>query len=358
VSDAAAGARPSGSPLPLDDFDYDLPPVRIAQVPASPRDASRLMTLPRRSGGVGHHRFSDLPSLLQPGDLLVVNTTRVIPARLHVIKPSGGKVELLFVRALGGPLETAASWEVIGRPGKALTPGRRLVAPTGAELWVRGRDGPNATVASADGEPLWPLLQSHGELPLPPYIERAAPRAADQDDYQTLFAQTPGAVAAPTAALHFTPRLLQALEARGVSRTEVVLHVGPGTFLPVRPEHAADVRQHRMHAEYYDVGAAVGALGQARDQGRRIIAVGTTTVRALETWVHSGATVGSSELFITPGYDFGVVDGLITNFHLPRSTLLMLVSALAGRERVLAAYGEAIAAEYRFYSYGDAMLIL
>lgn len=340
--------------LPLSLFDYELPPELIAQTPAKPRDASRLLRLSRTSGALEHHVFRDLPSLLRAGNLLVVNRTKVIPARLPAQRPTGGKVEVLFL-APDGPLETATRWEVMGRPGDAFKAGKSIVAG-GVTLRVVAREGANAVL---EGEaPLWPLLERGGEVPLPPYIKREGPVAADTTDYQTVFAREPGAVAAPTASLHFTPAVLEALAARGVERAEVVLHVGAGTFLPVREEHAGDVRSHVMHAEHYAIpDATLRAIEAARARGGRVIPVGTTSLRALETWAATGDARGSSRLFIYPGYEFRVTDALLTNFHVPRSTLLMLVSALAGRDAVLAAYAEAVRARYRFFSYGDAMFI-
>ena len=341
-------------PLPLALFDYELPPELIAQEPARPRDASRLLRLSRRSGGVSHHVFRDLPALLRDGDLLVVNRTKVIPARLQAQRPTGGRVEILFL-APHGPLETTTRWEVMGRPGDAFRVGKTIIAE-GISLAVVAREGANA-VLEGEGA-IWPLLERRGEVPLPPYIKRDAPTGSDTADYQTVFAQEPGAVAAPTASLHFTEAVLAALSARGIDRAEVVLHVGAGTFLPVRDEHSEDVRAHAMHPEHYAIPeATVGAIAATRARGGRVIPVGTTSLRALETWAATGEPVGSSRLFIYPGYEFRVTDALMTNFHVPRSTLLMLVSALAGREQILAAYAEAVRERYRFFSYGDAMLI-
>ncbi len=340
--------------LPLALFDYELPPELIAQEPARPRDASRLLRLSRRSGELWHHQFRDLPDLLRAGDLLVVNRTKVIPARLQAQRPTGGRVEVLFL-APRGPLETASSWEVMGRPGDAFKVGKTIIAG-GMTLSVVARDGANAVLEGESA--IWPLLEQRGEVPLPPYIKREGPVVSDTADYQTVFAREPGAVAAPTASLHFTDAVLDALSARGVERAEVVLHVGAGTFLPVREEHSEDVRAHAMHPEHYAIPEATAqAIATARARGGRVIPVGTTSLRALESWAATGETSGSSRLFIYPGYEFRVTDALITNFHVPRSTLLMLVSALAGRERILAAYAEAVRERYRFFSYGDAMLI-
>jgi S-adenosylmethionine:tRNA ribosyltransferase-isomerase len=345
------------APLPLAFFDFDLPDALIAQEPMRPRDHSRLMVLARHNGAVAHHRFYELPELLRAGDVLVVNRTRVVPARLYVTRPSGARAELLFVRPAQGDLSQATQWLAMGRPGKALRVGAEVRAPDGTSLRVEARAGENFIIAAA--QPIFELLVTHGETPLPPYIARSEKRASDRTDYQTLFADVPGAVAAPTAGLHFTPEVVLALEQRGVRLVPIVLHVGPGTFLPVRQEHAHDVRGHAMHAEWYEVPAeTLAAVAEARRDGRRVLAVGTTSARALETWHQCKEARGESRLFIYPGFRFGVIDGMVTNFHLPRSTLLMLVSALAGREAVLAAYREAISAGYRFFSYGDAMLIV
>ncbi len=343
--------------LPLALFEYSLPPELIAQAPAEPRDTSRLLHLPKQGGDLRHLRFTDLAELLRPGDLLVLNQTRVIKARLHLRTPHGGKVELLCFRPVDGPLTEAKTWQALGKPGSALKPGKDLVAPDGSRLVVLGRDGAAATVRAE--APLYDLMGRWGEVPLPPYIERDQRRERDAQDYQAVFAREPGAVAAPTASLHFSEALLARLAAQGVRTTHLTLHVGPGTFLPVREEHHDDVRRHVMHPEWYDVPEATqAALEATRQAGGRVIAVGTTVVRALETWAQSGAARGESTLFIYPPYEFRAVDGLITNFHLPRSTLLLLVSAFAGRERVLGAYNEAVAQRYRFFSYGDAMAIL
>jgi len=349
---------PAGAPQPLALYDYELPPELIAQAPARPRDSSRLMVLPRRAGAPTHRSFVDLPGLLAPGDLLVVNRTRVVPARLRLVRETGGKAEVLLTRPLDGEVETATTWTALGRPGRHLIPGRRLRAPDGSWLTIVERRD-DEVVVRGEGA-LWPLLERHGEVPLPPYIRReGGPTGADASDYQTLFARERGAVAAPTASLHFTPDVLAALAARGVALAELVLHVGPGTFLPVREEHEADVRAHPMHEERYHVPAAtLEALAATRARGGRVVAVGTTSVRALETWRRTGEATGASRLFIYPGCELGAIDGMVTNFHLPRSTLLMLVAAFAGRERVLAAYAEAVRERYRFFSYGDAMLIL
>ena len=338
----------------LDSYAYDLPSTQIAQAPASPRDASRMLVCGRADGALVHRAFLDLPGLLRAGDVLVANHTKVMPARLAWRRADDKKGELLLHRPLDGPLETATTWEGIGRPGAALKPGRQIETLGGTRLEVVARRGIMIEVRG-DG-PLWPVMCAEGSLPLPPYL---AERDDAADVYQTLFAEQSGAVAASTAALHFTPRVVAALEARGVALLPLVLHVGPGTFLPMRPDVGADVRQHAMHREPYAIPAStLATLAARRAAGGRVVAVGTTVVRALETYAQSGQAHGDSELFITPGFPFRMVDALLTNFHLPRTTLLLLVAALAGRERLLAAYREAVASGYRFYSLGDAMLVL
>jgi S-adenosylmethionine:tRNA ribosyltransferase-isomerase len=338
-----------------DQFTYDLPPELIAQRPLDRRPDSRLLCLDRESGAVAHRRFADLPSLLDPGDLLVFNDTRVIPARLFASKPTGGRVEILLERLLDGR-RCLAQLRVSKKPAV----GSRLALDGGGALIVRARDGAFFELEIEDGD-LPALLEAQGHMPLPPYIERED-EAADRERYQTVYARKPGAVAAPTAGLHFDDALLAAVDARGVERCFVTLHVGAGTFQPVRAERIED---HEMHAEYLEVSAEVcAAVARTRAAGGRVVAVGTTCVRSLETAAHHtppgealAPFAGDSDLFIYPGYAFRVVDALVTNFHLPESTLLMLISALAGREPVLAAYGEAVRERYRFFSYGDAMLI-
>ena len=337
----------TGSRLRTSDFDYHLPPEAIAQHPGE-RGESRLLVLGRTTG---ERRFAELPDLLDPGDLLVVNDTRVIPARLRARRPTGGRVEILLVER-----EESASWWCLLRPGRRL--------PPGAPLAVEG--GPSARVEErADGrfrltfeQPIEPLLKEIGETPLPPYIDRPVePR--DRERYQTVYAARPGAVAAPTAGLHFTPALLAALERRGIRQASLTLHVGPGTFRPVKAENP---EEHVLDSERFEIPEATAeAVAATRRNGRRVVAVGTTVVRSLETaatpdgLVTTGA--GRTGLYIRPGYGFRVVDRLITNFHLPRSTLLMLVCAFAGRNRVLDAYRQAVGSGFRFYSYGDAMLV-
>lgn len=334
-----------------DDFDYQLPKGLIAQHPVEPRDHARLMVLHRGSGTLEHRRFYELPGYLREGDVLVVNESKVFPARLLGRRSSGGKVELLLLRRLEGDL-----WEALARPGRRVRPGEKLYFREGVtgEVVERTEDGKRVVKFSGD----LGALRRLGQVPLPPYIRRP-PVPEDEERYQTVYAKVEGSVAAPTAGLHFTEELLGKLREEGVRIVPVVLHVGPGTFRPVEGE----VSEHRMEPEYYEItGEAADAINEARVRGGRVVAVGTTSVRVLETVADEEGRVrpgrGLTELFIYPPYRFKAVDVLITNFHLPRSTLLMLVAAFAGRERVLEAYGEAVRLGYRFYSYGDAMLIL
>ncbi len=338
------------------DFDYDLPERLIAQEPAQPRDASRLLVLPRGEGPSRHLRFSDLPEVLAPGDLLVLNDTRVIPARLVGRKESGGRCELLLVADLGG---AGDRWRAMGQGSKPLRPGSRLAfGELSARVEAALGEGFFVVRFDRGGPALLTALQREGRVPLPPYIRREA-TGADRERYQTVVAREPGSAAAPTAGLHFTEQLLGRLAEHGIARATVTLHVGPGTFLPVRAETLAG---HRMHPERYHVPEETArAVAACRERGSRVVAVGTTTVRTLESaflgrGLQSGW--GQTDLFIHPGYHFRVMDALVTNFHLPRSSLLMLACCFAGRERVLAAYREAVTLGYRFYSYGDAMVIL
>lgn len=343
------------------DFHYDLPPGLIAQHPLPERADSRLLCLDGATGAVEHRQFRDLLDCLHPDDLLVFNNTRVIPARLWGRKETGGRLEILIERLTG--IDTALAHV---RCSKSPKPGSRilLASEEGGEpgpfsLEVTDRVGELFALRSPEGQPLSEILQVIGHMPLPPYIERADD-AADQDRYQTVFAEREGAVAAPTAGLHFSEAMLEAVAKRGVRQAFVTLHVAAGTFQPVR---ADDIEDHHMHAEYVEVhDDTAQAVARARERGGRVIAVGTTAVRSLETASVAGGSVrpycGDTDIFIYPGYRFRAVDAMITNFHLPESTLLMLVSAFAGREVVLAAYREAIAMEYRFFSYGDAMFII
>jgi S-adenosylmethionine:tRNA ribosyltransferase-isomerase len=350
-----------------EDFDYALPERLIAQTPAVRREDARLLVLDRRTGAVSHRGVSDLPVLLAPGDLLVVNDTRVVPARLFARRASGGRVELLLLEP--APADAPRAWTALLRANRPPKPGETLAlaapdAPAAPALRLLARRADGPWVVEPLGADLPALMARHGEMPLPPYIERAErdPRAAlDRERYQTVFAREPGAVAAPTAGLHLTEALLAQARARGVELAAVTLHVGAGTFLPVS---AARLEDHRMHAESYDVPAATAAaVRAAKSRGARVAAVGTTAVRALEAAALGSPDglpqpgAGRTDLYVLPGFRFRVVDALLTNFHLPRSTLLCLVSAFAGRERVLAAYAEAVAREYRFFSYGDAMWI-
>jgi S-adenosylmethionine:tRNA ribosyltransferase-isomerase len=335
------------------DFSYQLPPELIAQAPLPERSASRLLCLDGATGTLADRRFADLPQLLGPHDLLVFNDTRVIAARLHGNKPSGGRVEVLLERALGGN----RAWVQL-RASKPIRPGL-AIATAGGELRVTGKvEGPSGDLweIATPGDAL-AFFEAHGSVPLPPYIDRA-PVDADRERYQSIFAREPGAVAAPTASLHFDAGLIARIDARGVRRALVTLHVGAGTFQPVRVD---DICRHVMHAERYEVpGSLVDAVRSCRASGGRVIAVGTTVARALESAAAGGelaAGAGETRLFITPGHAFRVVDALITNFHLPESTLLMLVCAFAGRTQVLAAYEHAVRGRYRFFSYGDAMWI-
>ena len=338
----------------LDDFDYDLPPELIAQAPAAARSASRLLHLDGRTGTVQDRQFADLPDLLQAGDLLVLNDTRVIKARLTGRKASGGQIEVLIERVLAGDQAYAQV-----RASHAPKPGSVLILEDVLEATVVERQGDLFRLRFSGTDDVFDLLERHGAIPLPPYITHA-PDATDAARYQTVYAATPGAVAAPTAGLHFDEMLLAAMRARGIETATLTLHIGAGTFQPVR---AQDLAAHQMHGEWFSLPqATVDALQRARAAGGRIVAVGTTSLRALETAAATAdglpvAGAGETQLFILPGYRFRVVDRLLTNFHLPKSTLLMLVSAVAGMAHIRRAYQHAIAQRYRFFSYGDAMLI-
>jgi S-adenosylmethionine:tRNA ribosyltransferase-isomerase len=336
------------------DFHFDLPAELIAQRPPAERSGSRLMVLHGAGGGVEDRQFRDFPQLVHPNDLLVFNDTRVVPARIHGVKDSGGKIELLLERALG-----ATTALVHARASKGLRPGARVLLPGGAEARMQGREGDLYRLEfSCD---VLPYLEAHGEVPLPPYVDRA-PDSADRERYQTVYARESGAVAAPTAGLHFDERTFALLEARGAARAFVTLHVGAGTFQPVRSD---DIDDHVMHEEWVEVPeSTAAAVNAARAAGGRVIAVGTTVVRSLETAAAGSGRPGSIAayrgatcMFIKPGYQFRAVDALLTNFHLPESTLLMLCCAFAGRDALLAAYAHAIAERYRFFSYGDAMFL-
>ncbi|WP_017299033.1 tRNA preQ1(34) S-adenosylmethionine ribosyltransferase-isomerase QueA [Nodosilinea nodulosa] len=353
-----AGHGPS-TEYSLAAYQYSLPPEKIAQTPVTPRDASRLMVVDSATTH-RHHYFRDLPTLLRPGDLLVLNDTRVIPARLLGQKPSGAVVEVFLLEDRGNN-----QWLALVRPGRRLKPGATIhfgPNPNRPDLVaeVRSTDldtnGRLLQFEPQGSESLFALIERLGEVPLPPYITDTT---ASPDQYQTVYAEAPGAVAAPTAGLHFTPELFERLDAIGVGRSRITLHVGVGTFRPVETENILD---HKMHGEWIDVSPeTVEKINATKAQGGRVIAVGTTVVRALEGAAQGGELQpcrGKVNLFIYPGYQYRVIDGLLTNFHLPGSSLLMLVSALVGRERLLALYGDAIEQDYRFYSFGDAMLIL
>ena len=341
----------------LADFDYSLPEELIAQEPLPQRSASRLMIVDRMQQQVRHARFADLPTELVPGDLLVRNETRVLPARLFGRKPTGGQVEVLLVQRCALAEEV---WLCMTRSSKALRVGTRIDFPAGARGEIVDDLGEGRRLVRFQGSEDFPAyLGEHGRMPLPPYIRRDA-RRLDQERYQTVFARTPGAVAAPTAGLHFTSQTFEALRHRGIETCGITLHVGPGTFQPVRSE---TLEQHRMHAEWYEMPAeTAGKIRETRAAGHRVIALGTTVTRTLEHCAAAAGEVeagsGETDLFIRPGHQFRTVDGLVTNFHLPKSTLLVLVAAFAGRDLILRAYREAIAERYRFFSYGDCMLIL
>jgi S-adenosylmethionine:tRNA ribosyltransferase-isomerase len=324
------------------DLDYELPEALIAQAPAEPRDASRLMVLDAAAGTIEHRTFRDLPRFLCPGDALVLNETKVLPARLKVRKPTGGEVELLFLRAL----DRDHTWEALARPAGRLKPGGRLMAgDEGLDLLENLGEG-RWSVSAPD---VLGLLERHGRMPLPPYIE-ATPEAEAR--YQTVYAREPGSAAAPTAGFHFTEEVLRGAERVGAAVARVTLHVGTGTFLPVRTEKLED---HRMHAERYDVPEEAA---RAVEEAGRVVAAGTTVARTLETWAGTEERSGESRLFVYPGYRWRAVDALLTNFHLPRSTLLAMVMSFGGRDLVREAYRVAVEERYRFYSFGDAMLIL
>ncbi|MGC8493132.1 MAG: tRNA preQ1(34) S-adenosylmethionine ribosyltransferase-isomerase QueA [Syntrophobacteraceae bacterium] len=348
----------------IEDYDYELPPELIAQHPAPSRERSRLLVLDRSAGSTLHSRFDTIVEYLNPGDLLVVNDTRVVPARMIGRKDTGGKIELLVLDPYKAPeLGESEGYCCLTRASKPVRPGQIVEFSEGicAEILSAPVDG-KAQVRFPNGSPLVDLLERIGRTPLPPYIERddGEPSRGDMLCYQTEYAKHPGAVAAPTAGLHFTKSLLSDLEAAGIELAPLTLHVGYGTFSPIR---CADFREHRMHSEYIEIGEkTANAVNRAKRERRRVVAVGTTVVRTLE-WVFEkqgevAPFCGLCDHFIYPGYRFGVVDCLLTNFHIPKSSLVLLVSAFAGRNRILSAYREAVRERYRFFSYGDAMLIL
>ncbi len=345
------------TPFRLEDYDYELPEGQIARYPADRREESRLMVVRRDHGVEGHARFSDLPRYLRPGDCLVLNDSRVFPARLMGRKETGGRVELLMLHFPGDGRDPVV--RCLARSSKPLRPGQIIeVAPElQAEVVERGEGGQVSCRLHVVGD-LEEVLERYGRVPLPPYLRRED-EPLDRARYQTVYAERVGSVAAPTAGLHFSGELLAALEERGVEVVKLTLHVGYGTFAPIRSE---DIRKHRLHAEWMEVGQeAATRISRALQEGRRVVAVGTTVVRALESAAEEGQVRpfrGLSDLYIYPGYRFQVVGAMITNFHLPRSSLLVLVSAFAGHAAIMGAYREAVERGYRFYSYGDAMLIL
>ena len=347
----------------IDDYDYPLPPELIAQSPSPERDRSRLCVLDRGTGEISDRTFIDLPGLLRPGDLLVVNDTRVIPARLTGRKASGGKVEVLVLDHNGTAGENHGAHRCLMKSSKRTEPGALLFFDGGLTGCVRAVFGGGMVSVEFDDEDLLDrVLDERGMIPLPPYIRREKDdprRSIDRERYQTVYSRLKGSVAAPTAGLHFTDSLMTRMTEMGVRFAFVTLHVGYGTFRPVR---VRDIRRHRLDGECFQLGDdAAAAINEARSSGGRVIAVGTTVVRTLETAGLSGGVVepqsGTTELMITPGHRFRVIDGLITNFHLPRSSLLFLVSAFAGRDSIMRAYEHAVRSGYRFFSYGDAMLI-
>ena len=338
--------------MKLSDFMYDLPEARIAQTPVEPRDHSRLMVLHRDTHAIEHRHFFDIVEYLNPGDVLVINETKVIPARLYGERPTGGAVEVLLLKQLG-----PKRWETLVRPGKKLKPGAEVIFGDGRLTCrvLESTDVGGRIVEFACEGSFEAALDALGEMPLPPYIHE---KLADRDRYQTVYAKQEGSAAAPTAGLHFTPELLERIRAKGVEIVPVLLHVGLGTFRPVKVEN---IEEHEMHSEYFEVTEeAARRVNAARERGSRVVAVGTTSVRTLESAAENGRLVaqrGDTSIFIKPGYRFQLVDALITNFHLPGSTLIMLVSALYDREHILEAYKTAVDMEYRFFSFGDAMLI-
>ena len=335
----------------VSEFNYDLPEELIAQTPVEPRDTSRLLTLDRQTGATKQGTFRDILADVRPDDVWVFNNTRVIPARLYGKRPTGGRVEVLLLHPLGED-----RWEVLVRPGKKALPGTALTFDAGVTATVEDRTefGGRVLKFTYDGD-FYERLDEIGEMPLPPYIHE---RLQDRERYQTVYSKTPGSAAAPTAGLHFTPEVLEEIAARGATVCYVTLDVGLGTF---RPVSVTQIEAHHMHSETYNVREETARLiNEAKRAGRRIVAVGTTSVRTLEAAGQSGvvkAGSGATELFIYPGYEFKIVDAMVTNFHLPQSTLLMMISAFAGKDHVLAAYREAVAAKYRFFSFGDAMWI-
>lgn len=335
------------------DFYYDLPEELIAQTPIEPRDCSRLLVYDRKSDKIEHRIFKDVLSYLNEGDVLVINDTKVLPARLFAQTPNGGAVEVLLLKRLD-----IDEWEVLVKPGRKATVGKTLKIGDELSLTVKGITDSGERIVKFEYDGVFEeILQRIGTMPLPPYIKE---KLKDKDRYQTVYARKEGSAAAPTAGLHFTPQLLKAIEDKGVKIARILLHVGLGTFRPVKEDVITD---HKMHSEYYEIGEeAAKVINAAKREGRRVIAVGTTSVRTLETVADENGFVkaesGNTQIFIYPPYSFKCVDALITNFHLPESTLIMLVSALAGREKTLELYRLAVEERYRFFSFGDAMLVL
>jgi S-adenosylmethionine:tRNA ribosyltransferase-isomerase len=326
------------------ELDYELPEALIAQSPAEPRDASRLMVVDVRRGEISHHTFRDLPRFLLPGDALVLNETKVLPARLEAKKPTGARVELLFLRDLGP--DRGGAWEVLARPSKRLRPGLRLLAGEDRLEIVESLGDGHWAVSAPD---VRGMLDRSGKMPLPPYV---GPTPETESRYQTVYARNEGSAAAPTAGFHFTEKVLEGAERAGAGIARITLHVGVGTFMPVRTER---LEEHAMHAEHYSVPPEAVRIVEG---ARRVVAAGTTVARTLETWAGTGQAEGESELFVYPGYRWEAVDTLLTNFHLPRSTLLAMVMSFGGEELVREAYRTAVKERYRFYSFGDAMLLL
>lgn len=335
------------------DFDYELPEELIAQTPAEPRDSSRMLCYRRDTDEVSHRIFRDLPEILRPGDLLVRNNTRVLPARLYGFTPHGGRVEVLLLKR-----RSLAEWEVLVKPGKKAREGAELFFSEELSLVVKGRTGEGERIVEFRYDGVFEdIISRLGEMPLPPYIHE---KLADGERYQTIYSKVNGSAAAPTAGLHFTPALFDRLREKGVETADILLHVGLGTFRPVKAE---EITGHHMHSEYYEIDEInADKINRAKREGRRVIAVGTTSVRTLESVADENGFVrpcrGNTEIFIFPGYRFRCVDGLITNFHLPKSTLIMLISAFLGREKTLELYNLAVKNRYRFFSFGDAMLLL
>ncbi|MCF8094986.1 MAG: tRNA preQ1(34) S-adenosylmethionine ribosyltransferase-isomerase QueA [Desulfobacteraceae bacterium] len=360
-----SGTKDKSPGYDINDFDYKLPEDLIAQYPADQRENSRLMLLDRKKGGTEHRRFLELPGLLNESDVLVVNNTRVIPARLLGHKESGGRVEVLIIDYAGGKQKGVSPYtfecSCLIRASRPPKPGTKLVFESGVSGRVISSDQMTCRIEFTSAIPFTRALEEIGRVPLPPYIRRSEQdtQTDDRENYQTVYAVQNGAVAAPTAGFHFSDSLLGQLQAKGIEIIAVTLHVSYGTFMPVR---VSDIREHRMHREHYHIDEhAAERINRARQTGRRIVAVGTTSVRTLEYAANKAGRIescsGECDLFIYPGYRFNIIDAMITNFHLPKSTLLMLVSAFAGRKNILAAYREATEKGYRFFSYGDAMMI-